>query len=473
MAGKHRASWPEGRICGTCFTIAMRTHGTCPGCGTERMLPGRSAAHGDQPVCVDCAGITQDYHCSRCGTETEHYRQDTCARCSLRDDLTVLLRIEQRSAEAKTAAEKLLTALCEAERPESILTWLRDAGVRDLLGRIATGKVPLNHEALDEEPNSKRVEHLRSLLTHHKLLPNRDHYLALFERWLASKLEDIEDPEIRRPVESFARWHHLRRIRSLSGDGKPTRGPVHSAKQEITETIKFLTWLKTTHGRAVASCVQADVDAWLADGPTTRHAIRTFFVWAVRNRTCTNIAIGHRQARTVPLLSQDQRLSMLKACLTDDVDTLAYRVAATFLLLYAQPVVKIAAMKSTDVIITPDGLRLSLGEGDPAPVPEPFASLLTQHLASRPNMRTGSSTGSEWLFPGYRPGQHIHPNTLMERLREVGINVRGARNASLRGLVAEVPAPLVAEMLGYSYQVTQKHATAAADPWSRYAPRGH
>ncbi|MEV8147639.1 hypothetical protein AB0O52_05755 [Arthrobacter sp. NPDC080073] len=243
--------------------------------------------------------------------------------------------------------------------------------------------------------------------------------------------------------------------------------------RKITETIKFLTWLKTTHGRAVASCVQADVDAWLADGPTTRHAIRTFFVWAVRNRTCTNIAIGHRQARTVPLLSQDQRLSMLKACLTDDVDTLAYRVAATFLLLYAQPVVKIAAMKSTDVIITPDGLRLSLGEGDPAPVPEPFASLLTQHLASRPNMRTGSSTGSEWLFPGYRPGQHIHPNTLMERLREVGINVRGARNASLRGLVAEVPAPLVAEMLGYSYQVTQKHATAAADPWSRYAPRGH
>jgi hypothetical protein len=39
---------------------------------------------------------------------------------------------------------------------------------------------------------------------------------------------------------------------------------------------------------------------------------------------------------------------------------------------------------------------------------------------------------------------------------------------SLRALVNEVPAPLVAEMLGYSYQVTQKHATAAAEPWSRY-----
>lgn len=115
----------------------------------------------------------------------------------------------------------------------------------------------------------------------------------------------------------------------------------------------------------------------------------------------------------------------------------------------------------------PHGLRLSLGEGHPAPVPEPFASLLTKHLASRPNMRTGSSSGSEWLFPGYRPGQHIHPNALLPRLREVGIDLL-ARNASLRALVKEVPAPLVAEMLRYSYQVTQKHATAAADPWSRY-----
>jgi hypothetical protein len=448
----------------------MRTQGTCPGCGTERMLPGRSVSHGDQPVCADCAGITQDYHCSGCGRETEHYRQNTCARCSLRDDLTVLLRVDG-SRGPETAAAKLLAALCGAQRPESILTWLRKPGVRELLERLATGEIPLSHEALDREPNSLRVEHLRSLLTHHKLLPVRDHYLALFERWLPSKLDGINDPEVRRPIESFARWHHLRRIRSLSTDGKPTRGPVHSAKQEITETIKFLTWLKLTHGRTAASCVQADVDAWLADGPTTRHAIRTFFVWAVNNRTSTNITIGFRQAKTVPLLTQGQRLAMLKTCLTNNIDTLSYRVAATLLLLYAQPVVKIAAMKSTDVILTPDGLRLSLGEEHAAPVPEPFAELVKQLLASRPNMRTGSSSGSLWLFPGYRAGQHIHPNTLMERLRENGINLLGARNASLRALVKEVPAPLVAEMLGYSYQVTQKHAAATAEPWSRYPRR--
>jgi hypothetical protein len=92
-------------------------------------------------------------------------------------------------------------------------------------------------------------------------------------------------------------------------------------RRRVTGTIKFLTWLKLTHGRNVAFFVRADVDAWLADGPTTSHAIRTFFVWAVRNRTGTNITIGFRQAKAVAILGQDQRLAMLKACLTDNIDT--------------------------------------------------------------------------------------------------------------------------------------------------------
>jgi hypothetical protein len=53
-------------------------------------------------------------------------------------------------------------------------------------------------------------------------------------------------------------------------------------------------------------------------------------------------------------------------------------------------------------------------------------------------------------------------------VRGLGINLLGARNSALGNLVAEVPPPLVAELLGYSYQVTQRHADLAAQPWSRY-----
>jgi hypothetical protein len=41
---------------------------------------------------------------------------------------------------------------------------------------------------------------------------------------------------------------------------------VHAAKQEITETVKFLTWLHETHQRTAATCTQQDIDAWLAFG---------------------------------------------------------------------------------------------------------------------------------------------------------------------------------------------------------------
>jgi hypothetical protein len=65
--------------------------------------------------------------------------------------------------------------------------------------------------------------------------------------------------------------------------------PVHAAKQEITETIKFLDWLWQTHHRTASTCTQQDADTWLTTGPTTRKAIRTFFVLAKKPaRTCAS-----------------------------------------------------------------------------------------------------------------------------------------------------------------------------------------
>jgi hypothetical protein len=57
------------------------------------------------------------------------------------------------------------------------------------------------------------------------------------------------------------------------------------------------------------------------------------------------------------------------------------------LLLYAQPLVRIAALKTTAIVLTPQELRISLG-AEPIPVPEPFAGMLRFHLHNRPNLRT-------------------------------------------------------------------------------------
>ena len=141
-------------------------------------------------------------------------------------------------------------------------------------------------------------------------------------------------------------------------------------------------------------------------------------------------------------------------------------VAATLLLLYAQPLVGSTTLKTTDVIVSVDELRIFLGI-DPAPIPGPFANLLRQHLRNRLNLRTAGGSGSPCLLPGHHAGKHLDAKSIMQRLRKLDINLR-VRATPRRNLVAEVPPPLVAEMLGYSYQVTQCHAELAGQRWSQY-----
>jgi hypothetical protein len=300
------------------------------------------------------------------------------------------------------------------------------------------------------------------------LLPKRDEPLARFQSWLASKLDTICEPAVRAPVEQFATWHHLHRLRRNSTSGQTSHGPTHSARQETTETIKFLTWLHETHHRTAATCRQQDIDEWLATGPTTRTKIRTFVVWTNKSKINTALHLDAPQAKSTRLLTQDQRLAWVKELLTGDMESLPYRVAGTLLLLYAQPLMKIVALPTAAIVIAPLETRISFG-AEPAPVPEPFADMLKHHLHNRPNLRTaGGMVANPWLFPGHRAGKHLDPHTMMMALRTLGINLLGARNSALQNLVAEIPRPVVAHLLGYSHNCTQRHAQLAAQPWSRY-----
>lgn len=465
-AAKVRARWPEGKVCGPCFTVATRTRGTCPGCGQDRLLPGPPTLEGG-PRCGECAGIPHDFHCTQCGTEGESYRRAICARCALRNDLTAMLLADPAEP---AAMARLVDILCEADRPESIITWKRSPKVQALLTSLAAGTTPLTHEGLDTgiETAGGAVNHLRALLVHHSLLPYQDPYLARFEAWIEDKLRPLA-PEVARPLEHFAKWHHLKRIRSTATPDIPARGPVQSAKQEITETAKFLQWLWDAHRRTAATCTQQDVDEWRANGPTTRKLIQTFFSFARSTRLNMGVDVGRYTARTRPTLAQDQRLAWLRELLTGTSESRPYRVAGTLLLLYAQPLVRVAALRTDAISVDPATGQTAITFADHAvPVPGPFAELLLEHLDARPNLRTGVSE-SPWLFPGTLAGRHLHPTGIMDRLRSLGIHPKSGRNRALDELVSQMPPPLVADALGYSYQAVFKHADSAGESWGRYA----
>ncbi|MGB8387952.1 hypothetical protein [Mycobacterium sp.] len=182
----------------------------------------------------------------------------------------------------------------------------------------------------------------------------------------------------------------------------------------------------------------------------------------------TSVQLICQQTLPGRALTQEQRLAWLQELLSGQPDTLAYRVAGVLLLLYAQPLTKIAALPVEAVTSTSDQTRILLGQ-EPIPVPQPFADMLNAHAGDRPNLTTaGGLEATPWLFPSRRPGRHLGPQVIMARLGGLGIDLLGALNTALQSLVAEAPPPVIAELLGYSYNSAQRHAEIAAQPWASY-----
>lgn len=294
-----------------------------------------------------------------------------------------------------------------------------------------------------------------------------DRHLDAFESWLNDKLELIRNEDVRRLVHRFATWHHLRRLRALAANGTLTDRQVHSARQDVAAAAAFLTWLHSRR-RSAENCRQADIDAWLAAGPSTRSTARTFVVWAGNKRLMPELNFPHRAARSSRIVSQQMRIDQLRLLVSDESLALPFRLAGILMLLYAQPLTRVCRLRCDDIDISGDGVTIRIGDS-PAPLPEPFASLARQLLDDNRNTNTAANKESAWLFPGYRPGQPLHRTYVMTKIRDHGIDLLGGRNAAMRQLVLDMPPAVAATVLGYSPQVTERHAAQAGERWSTYA----
>ncbi|MCX4792344.1 MULTISPECIES: hypothetical protein [unclassified Streptomyces] len=125
-----------------------------------------------------------------------------------------------------------------------------------------------------------------------------------------------------------------------------------------------------------------------------------------------------------------------------------------------------------DVIRDGDTVLLRLGE-PASPVPAPVAALLLEHIANRDNMNTATNPASHWLFPGRRAGQPARPDHLSALLGEIGVPAAAARGAAIRQQLLELPAPVVADALGYHDKTTTRLLKETGGTWSRYAPGNH
>ncbi|MCC4314811.1 hypothetical protein [Streptomyces malaysiensis] len=171
-------------------------------------------------------------------------------------------------------------------------------------------------------------------------------------------------------------------------------------------------------------------------------------------------------------MGQHQRLATLRRVLGNDATPLRIRVAASFVLLFAQPLTRIVRLTTDDIL--DDGQQLHLRLGDPpSPLPEPVADLVLNYLRSLPAHTLAVNLSTHWLFPGRRPSQPMNPATLLGPLRDLGVPAQRARTSAIRHLVLQAPAPVIAKALGYYDKTTARLVTEAGGTWSRYAPGDH
>ncbi|MFB6580537.1 hypothetical protein ACFCYC_24560 [Streptomyces sp. NPDC056402] len=446
----------------------MRVRGQCPNCGADRLLPGRDTT--DTAICRDCANITRDFFCDRCGFEGLLLGRRLCERCTLADTLGRLL--DDGSGRVHPPLAPLVDLLLDLERPKSRLIWLRRPNVICLLQSLATGRVPLTHEGLQQETPWRTASHLRDLLMDSGILPHVDRQILLYERWLAERLATIKDPKVHRLLHRFATWHQMRRLRAKAEKGPLGRSPTHEAKQQVTQAGAFLVWL-LDRGRTLDHCQQADLDAWHTEKYATRRPAQVFLRWCMEADTMPRLVLPtHVVKQDQTPMHQHRRLTLLRRVLNDDSPPLRSRVAAALVLLYAQPVSRIVRLTTDDIV--DDGTTVTVRLGDPpSPLPAPVADLMGCYLAEHPNLAYASSRSSGWLFPGRQAGQPMHQTSLQDRLREIGIPPQRGRASSIRQLVLQAPAPVIAKAFGYHDKTTTHLVTEAGGTWSRYAPGDH
>lgn len=453
--------WPDGYVCVSCARRAVRRRGRCPGCAVERVLPGMGA--GGEPVCVDCAGIATSFTCTSCGNEGELWFARTCLRCSLRRRAATVM--DNGNGQVPAALGSVLEAIATMADPQAGLIWLQSQAVRDRLTALATGAVPISHEGIDRLTPGPGREYLRELLMTHHVLPLRDKYLLAFQRWAADRLPGVDDPN-RRLIKLYLRWRHLRELTARAETGPLTQAATATARSRTNAGIRLLDWLRG-RGQVLQTCTQTDIDTWYSTA-SHPHGANDFLNWAIRHRHCPRLQLPPRQKPSPGKGNEAERVRLLARLLDDDTIDIDLRVAGCLNLLLAQPTTRIVELTLDQIDVRDGQCWIRLGH-DPVPLPAPVAGLVCQLAAARRNMTSAGHRDSPWLFPGQAPGQHLQSKQLSARLIRLGVRNSATRQAALTALAGEVPAPVLAEALGFHPRTVIQRTGELGIDWAGYA----
>lgn len=483
---------PDGPLCPTCRPVATLTcsicgrsapaviskatdkpwchacrqrRARCIRCGNVRLIRGGTLTN---PLCATCARPDPSFWhtCPGCGEPTAHRRLGRCSRCTLQHRLQQLLRGKSGTIHPKLQA--LHDHLAHHDRPETVLSWLNRDSASLILRELGAGQRPLTHAALDELSDSKPLQHLRSVLVATGALPPRDEHLIRLERWITATVAERDDLDERQLLHRYAVWHVLRRLRHRIRDTGTTYGQAVAARRNITAATTLLDQL-TTRGLTLATARQGDLETWLTSTDTTSRDAGNFVRWTNKQQLTALDFPAVRWRGPTGIINTEARWEQARRLLHDDTLKPEDRAAGLLVLLYAQTAAAISRLTLNHVETSSTETRLQLGR-EPVVLPEPVDALVQQLVTTRRgHAALGDQGTSPWLFPGGQPGRPISAFRLAERLRQLGIQAGPSRSTALFGLATELPAALLARLLGIHISVAVAWQRASSGDWATYA----
>jgi hypothetical protein len=269
----------------------------------------------------------------------------------------------------------------------------------------------------------------------------------------------------------YAVWHLLRRLRRRTqAEGTDTtHNQLATVRQHVRAAIVWLDWL-TARGLTLETARQGDLEVWLASPQTTHRREAGHFVRWARNHKLTSLDFpAVKWSGPKRVIDAETRWRQARWLLRDDTLSPEDRVAGLLVLLYAQWPSVVSRLTIDHVQASDDQVRLRLGR-EPVVLPEPLAGVVLELVATRRgHAALGDQGTSRWLFPGGRPGRPLSSYQLGERLRQLSLRPGQARSTALFQLATELPAALLARLLGIHIAVAVAWQRACSGDWAAYA----
>jgi hypothetical protein len=182
----------------------------------------------------------------------------------------------------------------------------------------------------------------------------------------------------------------------------------------------------------------------------------SFITWLRNSRINTALRIPY-VPREEPEVSvaDEHRWTIVEQLLHDTTIRRYTRIGGMFTLLFAQPLSRIVAMRTSQVTVADDTVHVAFSTL-PIQMPAVLDDLIREHLDHRgKSLYASRDTG--WLFPGGNPGRHLATRTS---------GPSSSRSAS--SPTREIPAPVLVDLIGISNDNAADWARLAARDWSGY-----